>query len=145
MSVKKNENKNVKGEVGIIVTLGGKKYRGKILSWVEFNKETTRAQKSGNLMEYIGADRDYKGKMYCAFQETSVESLKKGKPDKLCLYFVENDVVFKFQENKKSIERKIYKGEDNNEYKDDLKDEETKTPKVSKTNKKATKSNKEKK
>lgn len=106
------KNYDNKENKSVLITLGGKEYRGRILSWTEFNAETRRAQKEGNIMEYLGADMDYRKKMYCAFQETSIKSLKKGKPDELGLYFVENDVVFKFQKDNKKIERQNYKGDE---------------------------------
>ncbi len=92
------------------IILGQTKYSGTILSWAQFNKVTLEAQQNGNIIEYLGADMDPKGEIYCAFRELIVDG--GFGPNKLYseggLYFVNNDVVFDFQKTKKPIKRRDF-------------------------------------
>lgn len=76
------------------------------VSWQQINRIVEDVWTRSGKLEYIGAYRDTRGKMCCAFQElvkNANNSYRRGK-----IFSVENDVVFEFQEDGKRIERRKF-------------------------------------
>ena len=81
---------------------GGKACTGFKLSWLQFNEKTREVRENGGIMEYTGAEADQKGQIYCAFRELLKSSGDEGFMEG-SRYFVNNDVVFDFQVNRKPV------------------------------------------
>ena len=81
---------------------GDRVYTGFKLSWLQFNAKTKEVQENGGVMEYIGSAPDPQGQIYCSFMELKKEpggcEFQEGNR-----YFVNNDVVFDFQVNRKPV------------------------------------------
>lgn len=72
-------------------------YDKPLLVWNQFNRIAEEVWARGGQMCFIGADRTKDKKtMFCAFED-----------DEGKIYCVENDVVFRFQKDKKPIVRLI--------------------------------------
>lgn len=88
--------------------IGTDVYIGNAISWCQLNRISEDLWQNSDKLEYIGAYKDKHGTMCSVFQEmlhNKNNSYRRGK-----VYFVDNDVVFEFQEDGKRIARRKFDG-----------------------------------
>lgn len=88
--------------------IGTDVYIGNVINWYRLNRISEDLWQNSDKLEYIGAYKDKHGTMCSVFQEmlhNKNNSYRRGK-----VYFVDNDVVFEFQEDGKRIARRKFDG-----------------------------------